>query len=378
MSDRARRHSPVGGTVPHPCIVNTRFSTRGLPRHQQALAWRDRVGHVIDMLPSREQLENGLGAEIRFFSVSDHVFTDASTDAMVLDRSLGRVSKDSRRDIAFHLYVGGATGRVSASQSRRSGVDHFDRGIVAFDLGQTFKMERPTCRVLTVFIPRAVVDAVLVDGADSIHGRIVPDATPLTALIFDHIAALAQAIPSATPAQAVEMLDIARRLLIEALGVGSKRRGSARSAVQAAIIAQVRRHIDAHLDDAALTPASVVDALGLKRATVYRWFEDEGGLATVIRNRRLRAAANDLIRFPHMKIVEIAFGLGFKSASDFARAFRRAFDMSPLDMRVRALDLQHVREWDRGENGLFMSGGERVDRSLVSSLLQGEAGRVSA
>jgi AraC-like DNA-binding protein len=87
----------------------------------------------------------------------------------------------------------------------------------------------------------------------------------------------------------------------------------------------------------------VVQTLQLKRATIYRWFEHEGGLGAYIRNRRLREAADELVRYPHVQVAEIAFGLGFQSASDFTRAFRRAFDMSPQDMRARALDLQHLR-----------------------------------
>ncbi|WP_409518718.1 hypothetical protein [Paraburkholderia sp. LEh10] len=35
------------------------------------------------------------------------------------------------------------------------------------------------------------------------------------------------------------------------------------------------------------------------------------------------------MRFPQLQVMEIAYGLGLKSASDFTRAFRRAFDMSP-------------------------------------------------
>jgi hypothetical protein len=33
-------------------------------------------------------------------------------------------------------------------------------------------------------------------------------------------------------------------------------------------------------------------------------------------------------------VIEIAYGLGFKSASDFTRAFRRAYDMAPQDFRA--------------------------------------------
>jgi AraC-like DNA-binding protein len=63
-------------------------------------------------------------------------------------------------------------------------------------------------------------------------------------------------------------------------------------------------------------------------------FEHEGGLATYIRNRRLREAADELLRFPNKAVVEIAYGLGFKSQADFNHAFRRAYDMSPRDFRA--------------------------------------------
>jgi len=116
--------------------------------------------------------------------------------------------------------------------------------------------------------------------------------------------------------------------------------GDARAAVQAAVMSQVRRFVEANLNQPDLSPSSVVDALQLKRATIYRWFEHEGGLGAYIRNRRLREAADELVRFPHLHVIDIAYGLGFNSASDFTRAFRRAFGMSPLDARARALELQ--------------------------------------
>ena len=91
---------------------------------------------------------------------------------------------------------------------------------------------------------------------------------------------------------------------------------------------------------------SVVDALQLKRATIYRWFEHEGGLGAYIRNRRLREAADELVRFPHLQVIDIAYGLGFHSASDFTRAFRRAYGMSPQDARARAFELQRASRLD--------------------------------
>jgi AraC-like DNA-binding protein len=93
----------------------------------------------------------------------------------------------------------------------------------------------------------------------------------------------------------------------------------------------------------------VLQMSNLSRATLYRFFENEGGLSTYIRNRRLREAADELVRFPHIAVVEIAYGLGFKSASDFNHAFRRAYDMAPRDFRGQQRRPNDGRRADSGE-----------------------------
>lgn len=56
-------------------------------------------------------------------------------------------------------------------------------------------------------------------------------------------------------------------------------------------------------------------------------------------------AADELVRFPHMEVQDIAFGLGFNDASSFTRAFRRAFDIEPRELHEYAplLQREHAR-----------------------------------
>jgi AraC-like DNA-binding protein len=112
------------------------------------------------------------------------------------------------------------------------------------------------------------------------------------------------------------------------------RDGNARNVARAAAFGMARRYIEANLHRSDLSPESVLKVCQLSRPTLYRMFEHEGGLATYIRNRRLREAADELRAYPDKNVIEIAFDLGFNSASDFNHAFRRAYDMSPLDFRV--------------------------------------------
>ena len=106
--------------------------------------------------------------------------------------------------------------------------------------------------------------------------------------------------------------------------------------MRAAVFGQVQRYVEAHLHDPELSPDSVLQSLHLSRASVCRLFEHEGGLAAYIRSRRLRAAADELVRFPHLEVQDIAYGRGFNNASSFTRAFRRAYDMTPQELHEYA------------------------------------------
>jgi AraC-like DNA-binding protein len=333
-----RRSSPSPDATATLPALSSRFSTAAFARGEQALAWRTRVGHVVDMLPTREQLAGGFSGEIDRYDVGGHLFTDARTDAMQLERPVARVSTDGRRDYALHVYVEGQTGEVTGMQRKRSAPGSV-HGIIALDLNQPFNVDRAACRVLTLFVPQARVHGQFGDG-EALHGRIIEFGAPLTKLVFRHLAAIRAEIGTLDAPEAARLLDAATELLLAAYRKEARLTGAGRAALQVAVMGEVRRYVEANLHEPDLTPTSVVDALQLKRATIYRWFEHDGGLGAYIRNRRLREAANELAQFPHLRVAEIAYGLGFKSPSDFTRAFRRAFDISPQDMRERVLDLR--------------------------------------
>jgi len=340
MASYTRQDGLAQAVAPDAGIVRSSFSTYASKVDQQLLAWRDRVGHVVDVLASKAQIAGGFSGRIDRYAVGDLVFTDSVTDAMSLERSVARVSADMRRDYVFHVFVQGEVGAGMGVQKKRSAPNSV-QGIVAFDMDQPFRVERSACHVLTMFVPRAAVEAAFPD-ADLIHGRVVEHGAPLTQLVTNHALALSRDLPGMSAAQAARELDAGAQLLLAAFRKQARLSGDARAAVQAAVMSQVRRYVEANLNQPDLSPSSVVDALQLKRATIYRWFAHEGGLGSYIRNRRLREAADELVRFPQLQVIDIAYGLGFNSASDFTRAFRRAYGMSPQDARVRALELQRV------------------------------------
>jgi AraC-like DNA-binding protein len=325
--NRARTEpSPTSG------VAYSHFDVKSFAPDRQFLAWRERIGHVIDVLPSLADVRRPFQAAIERYGVGDLSFTDVRSETMVLERSLARISTDNARSFYFHVFVEGdadcVSVRSSAARSSRSGT----ATLLALDLGQPVRMRRNTCRMLSFFVPGAVAAQVFPDP-EALHGRMMRNETPLTRLIFEHAMALSREIPFMNAEAANDAICTGANLLVAAFGRQAGLIGNARSAARAAMFGRARRYIQANLYEADLSPESVVQALQVARPTVYRLFQHEGGLGAYIRHLRLKQAADDLARYRHLTVTEIAYGLGFTSSSDFTRAFRRAYGISPSDFR---------------------------------------------
>jgi AraC-like DNA-binding protein len=317
--------------LPKEGVVHSHFDVQTHARQSQLLAWRDRVGHVIDVLPTRSEVEEPFSASIDRYRVGELVFTDARTETMRLERSLARISRDSMRDFAFHVFLEGDVADVTVRSSSRAG-GSTAATILAVDLGQPVRMRRNACRVLTIFVPVALAAEVFPDP-EAIHGRMMRNETPLTNLIFEHVGALGRDVSSLDAGELQSAIRTGADLLVAAFGKQAGLSGNARAAARAAMFGRVRRYIQANLRDADLSPESVVHALQLPRPSVYRLFQHEGGLGAYIRHLRLRQAAHELAHCRYLTVTEIAYGLGFASSSDFTRAFRRAYGLAPRDFR---------------------------------------------
>lgn len=326
---------PTAAAPPTSCLIHNRFNVRGERPQAQLPAWRDRVGHILDVPISRDQVANGFRGSIDSYLAPGLMFLDSRTDPLVQVRSAARISTDSMRDYVFHIVVDGSIETVTGLYPQRKAAQSVP-GILALDMAQTMRMERPACRVFAFFVPRAVVEASLPD-AESLHGRVVEYSTPLTRLLHSHLLAVERHLPAMGPVAAERALRTCVPLIIAAFGKQARLSGNASAAARAAMFAQARRYIHENLHQPTLTAESVLQATRLTRPTLYRLFEHEGGLANYIRDCRLREAAHELAGFPHRPIMDIAYGLGFNSASSFNHAFSRAYGMAPQEFRWQAL-----------------------------------------
>ncbi|TCV95857.1 AraC-like DNA-binding protein [Luteibacter rhizovicinus] len=98
---------------------------------------------------------------------------------------------------------------------------------------------------------------------------------------------------------------------------------------------RIKSYIEKNLDDSELDAASIQAVFGLSRATLYRLFDEVGGITRYIRDSRLTAAYNHLQQHPSCNLTWLLYELGFASERQFQRSFRARFGVSPAQWRER-------------------------------------------
>nr|MBF0681417.1 hypothetical protein [Pseudomonas sp.] len=87
-----------------------RLLLTALPPQQQFEQWRERMDHMIDVVPNGQSVEQGFNGDITVYQVGDVVISRCLSDAVVLQRSLARISSDNVRDYMFQIFLGGDAG----------------------------------------------------------------------------------------------------------------------------------------------------------------------------------------------------------------------------------------------------------------------------
>ncbi|WP_337459902.1 AraC family transcriptional regulator [Cupriavidus basilensis] len=242
---RVPRSQPEPRPPPDARLPHTHFQVGGNgPREAsvgQILAWRQRVGHVMDVNLTRDDLTAPFQASIDRYLVGDMLFTDCRCDGLSMERNLARISTDTMRHYVFQVFVEGNAGVVEGA--RRNPMPQ-QGGILLTDLGQPIHMHRGSVRALSVFVPRTMMDSIFL-GAEATHGHIAETNTPLTRLAVDHLTALSREIPGMAPDAALDAIHASVQLLTAAFRHGAQPDSGTRAAARSAMLARARRLIDA-------------------------------------------------------------------------------------------------------------------------------------
>ncbi len=207
--------------------------------------------------------------------------------------------------------------------------------IVVIDLSQTVESRVSSGSRITVVIPREELERTV--GWRNLHGLVMPADAPMTCLLFSYLRNLQSVSGVLDRAEAQAALDAMFMLL--GAGINGAEGGVIESLpANLPIRKRILAYIDEKLSDPLLGPHSITQNLRISRSGLYRTFERDGGVARIIRDKRLDRACRILAdeRGRHISSKEIAYRCGFHDGAQFTKAFKARFGMSPKEARASA------------------------------------------
>lgn len=107
--------------------------------------------------------------------------------------------------------------------------------------------------------------------------------------------------------------------------------------IKATKLETAKRYIDANIMDMNLSMESIRFHLAVSRRHLYELFEEEGGITSYVKRKRLLAAYGMLANPKEKRrVADIAEIVGYSEPSGFSRAFKQEFGCSPNDVRSTA------------------------------------------
>lgn len=188
-------------------------------------------------------------------------------------------------------------------------------------------------RLMALILQRGVL-APRLAHPDSATATFLPGSHHHARLLADHFAALWQpAVPEAGDQAAT--IEAMADIVAAAAGGAADAEGHVERAERHLYLAMIKRHIAANLETDSLAADDLCRRFHISRASLYRLFEVDGGLARYVQEQRLNRALTLLISPASRgkRLIDLAVDLQFSSDSTFVRAFRRQFGLTPGEIR---------------------------------------------
>jgi AraC-like DNA-binding protein len=317
-------------------IARARLSLDGLAASERLDTWRGALEPIFEITPDPERLKAPFSGAITMSHLGDALVSQVQSGPQIFERDHAHARRTGLDHFMVQTFLrGGHNGACGETEVRRGQGD-----VWILDLGQETRTHARDFTNVTLIIPR---DRVLpqLKGGD-IHGTTLRAGSVSARLIASHLETMVSAAPQMAVSEATAAVDAAALMIAGAWSVIRDSRAQVTASVRATARRAICDYIDQHLTDEELSPEVLLRVFRMSRATLYRLFEDEGGIAAYILGRRLDRCHAILAasKTGERGIGELAFNHGFASEAHFSRAFRRRFGIPPRDARGPSLRSQ--------------------------------------
>jgi AraC-like DNA-binding protein/mannose-6-phosphate isomerase-like protein (cupin superfamily) len=252
------------------------------------------------------------------------------------DRTPAHVARGAMDHFQITLCV---EGEMRFSSGRRE-VTLRPGDIVLIDMAQpnrtVLRAAGDRTRLMAIILQRAML-APRLAHPDSATATLLPSDHPHARLLASHYATLGLP-PEPEAGSAEATIEAIADIVAAAAGGTADIAAGVERAERHLYLAMIKRHIANNLETDALAVEAICRHFLISRATLYRLFEADGGLAHYVREQRLNLAFRRLISPAAQdgRLIDLAVGMRFSSDSTFIRAFRRKFGLTPGELRELA------------------------------------------
>jgi AraC-like DNA-binding protein len=304
-----------------------------LPARDRLAIYREVIGRQMVKWEIEPSPDAPVSAEMVWRGLPDLEILTGDVGASTMGRTRELIARDPNDGFALALGMGGnwqttANGRaLSANASEATLISLTEPSAVVTPTRSSF---------LVLQMSRAALAARIPNLDDAARRDVPRDLAPFR-LLRDYLNVLGRQETLSTPGLCRTVSGHIYDLVALAIGASPDAAEQARrNGLSAAALQEIKTDIEANLRRPDLSLGLIAAGRGVSVRRVQRLFEAAGlTFSAFVLERRL-ALANAMLRDPrhrHQTIAEITFECGFGDISHFNRAFRRAYGMTPSDVR---------------------------------------------
>ncbi|MBD8890217.1 helix-turn-helix domain-containing protein [Roseibium litorale] len=303
-----------------------KFSTRNFSQHEQFDAW---CGFNLGMadLETVGPRSEGFDASAELFQLGRVVMCNYDFPPLVINYN----DEAIRRSRLDHWCLGVVTdGRIAVNSDQR-GFQVGAGDLAMYSYAMPFAGKLEAASYSSLFFSRDdywdIADEL--DRASQLSVR-----GPMAQIIADFVLTVKKRADTLTVIDGAAVNEALGSLVRAMVRQTPDTLAAAQAPITAVNFDRARRFIAQNLKSPDLSPDMICARLGLSRRNLYYLFEAHGGVATYIKNRRLAACWNVLIKPGERKLISsVAYEYGYTNMSAFSRQFRDRYGCNPSEAR---------------------------------------------
>ena len=306
-----------------------RFSTDGLRSEHRFDAWRNVLFPLVEAREAEQGPQKNFKASIEIYDIYG-LFVGRASHTSQLSRATANIEASPVDHILLKIPLAGS-GVISGFAVDRPFINE-PKSASILDFCQPMASSAVSTDCILIFLPRASAEGILHGNPANIHGQVVNG--PSSVLLSDVVGIVLQNIRTLTQREAPDLRAALEILIGNVLRHASAAISNHSEPHNLSMQQRIRKHISDTITSETLTPDNIASRFNISLRTLYSLFEPFGGVATYIRETRLKEIhwhLNDLSETRPIKTIAAEYG--FHDEQHFSRLFRAYFNYTARTVR---------------------------------------------